>query len=127
MKPADGGIQSHGKDSICVRDRHIGWGHLRVNAKGILYVLNSEDEDSDMEVDADGVGVAAKGAATTNGADLSVERPPVAGDRPASAYLSLEPPMVGARAVGEDLPLGPLLVASNDASGLDLPRKSLHV
>ena len=67
-------------------------------------MLDSEDEDSGMEVDADGVGVAAEGAATTNGVDLSVERPPVS----------------GAGATGEDLPLGPPVVAPDDASGMDL-------
>ena len=67
-------------------------------------MLDSEDEDSGIEVDADGVGVAAEGAATANGADLSVERPPVS----------------GAGAAGEDLPLGPPVVAPDDASGMDL-------
>jgi hypothetical protein len=104
VKPADVGIQSDAKYSISVRDRRIGWSHLRVNAQGILYVLNSEDEDSGMEVDEDGVGVAAEGATTANGADLSVERPPVSGGGVA----------------GEDLSLGPLVVAPDDASGMDL-------
>jgi hypothetical protein len=69
-----------------------------------LYVLNSEDEDSGMEVDEDGVGVAAEGATTVNGADLSMERPPVSGGGVA----------------GEDLSLGPLVVAPDGASGMDL-------
>ncbi|XP_066305723.1 uncharacterized protein [Miscanthus floridulus] len=71
---------------------------------GVECVLDSEDEDSGMEVDADGVGVAAEGAATASGADLSMERPPVS----------------GAGAAGEDLPLGPPVVAPDDASGMDL-------
>jgi hypothetical protein len=57
-----------------------------------------------MEVDTDGMAVAAEGAATANGAVLSVDRPPVA----------------GAEAAGEDLPLRPQVVALDDALGMDL-------
>ena len=50
MKPGDVGIQSDAKDSICVRDRRTVRSRLRINAEGIPYVLDSEDEDSDVEV-----------------------------------------------------------------------------
>jgi len=100
VKPGDVGIQSDAKDSICVRDRRTVWSRLCVNAEGIPYVLNSEDEDSGMEVDADGVAVTAKGAATANGAGQSLDKPP----------------MAGTEAAGEDLPLGPTVVSPDDAS-----------
>jgi hypothetical protein len=54
------GILSDAKDSICAPDHRIGQGRLRVNAEGILYVPDSEDEDSNMEVDADGLVVRSK-------------------------------------------------------------------
>jgi len=50
MKAADVGLQSEATTSICARERLIGRGRLRVNAEGIPYVLDSEDEDSDVEV-----------------------------------------------------------------------------
>ena len=71
----DVGIQSDAKDSICVRDRRTVRSRLRVNAEGIPYVLDSEDEDSDMEVKTDGVGVVP--ADGPGGQVLSVEGPPV--------------------------------------------------
>jgi len=96
----DVGIQSDAKDSICVRDRRTVRSRLRVNAEGIPYVLDSEDEDSRMDVDADGVAVTTKGAVTENGAGQSLDRPP----------------MAGTGAAGEDLPLGPTVVSPDDAS-----------
>jgi len=104
VKPGDVGIQSDAKDSICVRDRRTVRSRLRVNAEGIPYVLDSEDEDSRMEVDADGIAVTAEGAATANGADQSLDRPP----------------MVGTGAAGEDLPLGPTVVSPDDASSMEV-------
>ena len=104
VKPGDVGIQSDAKDSICVRDRRTVRSRLRVNAEGIPYVLDSEDEDSGMEVDTDGVAVIAEGAATANGADQSL----------------FKPPMAGTRAAGEDFPLGPTVVSPDDASSMEV-------
>jgi hypothetical protein len=138
VKLADIGIQSDAKDSICVRDPCIGRGRLRINAEGILYVLDSEDEDSNMDVDADAVGVATEGAATANGADLSVEGPPVAIDGAANGCRccrreSTPRPSIGAsggRCYGcrRGTAPGPSLVAPGDASGMDLaPEVAAHL
>ena len=50
MKAADVGLQSEATTSIYAREHLIGRDRLRVNAEGIPYVLDSEDEDSDVEV-----------------------------------------------------------------------------
>ena len=49
MKAADVGLQSEATTSICACERLIGRGRLRINAEGIPYVFDSEDEDSDVE------------------------------------------------------------------------------
>lgn len=120
VKPVGVGIHSDTKESICEPESRTGWGRLRVNAEGFLYVLDSEEEKSDMEVDADGVSVATKGAATFNGVDLSMEAPPVAGDGSASEDLPLGPSVVGNGAADEDMPLRPPLVAMDEAARMDL-------
>ena len=88
VKPGDVGIQSDAKDSICVRDRRTVRSRLRVNAEGIPYVLDSEDEDSDMEVKTDGVGVVP--ADGPGGQVLSVEGPPVV-DADEASEMDLAP------------------------------------
>lgn len=102
VKPADVGIESAAKDSICVRDRP-GRSRLRVDAEGNLYVLDSEEEDSAMEVNAGGA-VAAEGVEASNGANLFVDGSPVA----------------AAGAAGEDVPLGPPVVTPDDAARMEL-------
>ena len=88
VKPGDVGIQSDAKDSICVCDRHTVRSRLRINAEGIPYVLDSEDEDSDMEVKTDGVGVVP--ADGPGGQVLSVEGPPVV-DADEASEMDLAP------------------------------------
>ena len=73
---------------ICARERLIGRSRLRVNAEGIPYVLDSEDEDSDMEVKTDGVGVVP--ADGPGGQVLSVEGPPVV-DADEASEIDLAP------------------------------------
>jgi len=83
------GLQSDATPSICARERLIGRSRLRVNAEGIPYVLDSEDEDSDMEVKTDGVGVVP--ADGPGGQVLSVEGPPVVdADEASEIDLALE-------------------------------------
>jgi hypothetical protein len=76
-----------------------------------------------MQVDAEGVRVATEGAATANGADLSVEGSPMADDGTPNEDLPLRSPVAADAAAGEDLPLGTPLVAAAEATGLDLAPK----
>nr|CAB3500311.1 unnamed protein product [Digitaria exilis] len=85
------GIHSDSKESICARECRKGRGRLRVNAEGILYVLDSEDANSDMEVDADGVRVATEDAATFNGVDLSMDLAPEVAARVKKVLANIDP------------------------------------